>query len=67
MNVSITVVLSNLVSCRLILVEIVFSIKSTGRLDVAIQRNGGTQRGEKRCSLEFLYPAISIPKLFPFS
>lgn len=48
MNVSITVVLSNLVSCRLILVEIVFSIKSTGRLDVAIQRNRGTQRGEER-------------------
>lgn len=60
--------MSNLISRRLVLVEIVLSIESTGRLDITIQCGSGTQRGEKRRGLEFLlhqhlFSSISIGHL----
>lgn len=55
MRVAITVVLGDLIPSRLILVEIVFSVESTGGLYVAIEGNGSTEGGKKCRSLKFLH------------
>lgn len=57
-----TIILSDLISRRLVLVKVMFSIEPTCLLDVTIQRNRGAQSGEKRCDLEFLHqPARQHP------
>lgn len=38
-----TVVLCNLISCRLVVIKIMLSVESADRLDIAVQRNRGAE------------------------
>lgn len=49
-----TVVLRDLVTRRLIMVEVMFSIEATDMLNVTIERNRSAKGREKRSGLEFL-------------
>lgn len=53
-RVAITVVLGDLVSSRLVLVKVMFSVEPTGGLDVAVEGNGSAQSGQKCRGLESL-------------
>lgn len=50
----VTIILCNLIPRRLILVEVMFPIESTNRLDVTVQSDCGAEGGQQGRSLEFL-------------
>lgn len=51
----ITIILRDLVACWLVLIEVVFTIKAAGALDVAVHCDGSSECGYQCCFLEFLY------------
>lgn len=53
-SVVLTIVLCDLVTSRLVLVEVVLSVKPTDRLDLTVQCEGGAEGRKEGGSLEFL-------------